>query len=129
MIQDESDCQNSLDGASKGIQGSPKLTQQLVQTSQATNSSEQAPTLTKLPFSLAISPKEFCMLKAAYHSVATRRDRAIRLKVLYTAFCLKCEKDKLIQDESQHYKRGTIYRFIIINHEFSGSALSALARK
>ena len=69
-----------MDGASKGIQGSPKLTQQSVQTSQATSSLEQAPTLTKLPFGLAISPKEFCMLKAAYHSIAIQRDRAFTCK-------------------------------------------------
>ena len=69
-----------MDGASKGIQGSLKLTQQLVQTSQATGSLEQAPTLAKLPFGLAISPEEFCMLKAAYHSIATRWDRAITHK-------------------------------------------------
>ena len=80
MIQDESDSQNSMDGASKGIHGSLKLTQQSVQTLQATGSSEQAPTLTKLPFGLAISPKEFSMLKVAYHSIATQWDRAVTRK-------------------------------------------------
>ena len=66
--------------ASKDTQGSPKLTQQSVQTLQAASGLEQPPTLTRLPFGLAISPEEFCMLKAAYHSIATRQDRAITHK-------------------------------------------------
>ena len=69
-----------MDGAGKGIQGSLKLTQQSVQTSQAVSGLEQAPTLTKLPFGLAISQKEFCMLKAAYHSIATQLDGTITHK-------------------------------------------------
>ena len=69
-----------MDGASKGIQGPQNLTQQLVQTSQAASSSEQAPTLTNLLFDLAISTKEFCMLEAAYRSIATPRDRIITRK-------------------------------------------------
>ena len=65
MIQDESDCENLMDEARKDMQGPPKLTQQLVQTSPMTGNMEQAPTVSKLPFSLPISPKEFCILEAA----------------------------------------------------------------
>ena len=53
----------------KVIQGSSKLTQQSVQTSQMTSSLERAPSLSKFPFGVAISPKEFSILEAAYHSV------------------------------------------------------------
>ena len=66
--------------ASKDTQGSPKLTQQSVQTSEAASSSEQAPTLTRLPFGLAISPEEFHMLKSTYHSIVTQQDGAITHK-------------------------------------------------
>ena len=71
MIQDESDCENLMDEARKDIQGSSKLTHQSVLTLQMTGDMEQAPTLSKLPFGLAISPKEFCILEAAYHSIVT----------------------------------------------------------
>ena len=70
MIQDESDYENLMDEAKKAIQSSFKLTQQSAQTSQMTGDTEQVPTLFKLPFGLAISPKEFCILDAAYHSMA-----------------------------------------------------------
>ena len=69
-----------MNGAYKGIQGSPKLTLQSDQTSQTASGSEQAHTLTKLPFRLAISPREFCMLKAAYHGIGTQQDQAITCK-------------------------------------------------
>ena len=80
MIQDESDCENLMDEARKDIQGSSKSTQQSVQTSQAASDMEQTPTLFKLPFGLAISPKEFCILEAAYYNMATQQDRAINYR-------------------------------------------------
>ena len=46
-----------MDGANKHIQGTPKLTLQLVKTSQAAGDSEGVLTLPKLPFGLSISPK------------------------------------------------------------------------
>ena len=70
MIQDESVCENLMDGANKDIQGSSKLISQLVETLQATGSSEWVPTLPKLPFGLSVSPKEFCMLEDAYYDIA-----------------------------------------------------------
>ena len=66
--------------ASKGTQSSFELTQQSGKTLQTVDDSKQNPPFPKLPFGLAISPKEFCMLKAAYHNIATQQDRAIICK-------------------------------------------------
>ena len=55
-----------MDGANKDIQGSSKLTSQLVKTLRVAGSLEQAPTLPKLPFELSISPKEFRILEDVY---------------------------------------------------------------
>ena len=126
-----------MDEARKDIQGSSKLTQQSVQTSQITGDTKQAPTLSKFPFSLAISPKEFCMLEAACHSIATRSDRAIKHKKykrcsVWHFNWITHGEDKLIQNESHHNKKDTLkymYIFITISHEFLSSALSMLARK
>ena len=71
MIQDESVCGNSMDGANKDVEGSSKLTSQLVKTSQAAGDLEWVPTLSKLPFGLSISPKEFHILENAYYNIAS----------------------------------------------------------
>ena len=60
-----------MDGANKDIQGSSKLTSQLVETSQAAGDSEWVPTLPKLPFGLSISPREFHILEDAYYDTAS----------------------------------------------------------
>ena len=63
--------------ASKGTQSSSKLTQQPVRTLQTVDDSKQKILpFPKLPFGLAISPKEFHMLKAIYHSIVTQQDGA-----------------------------------------------------
>ena len=77
MIQDESVCENSKDGANKDIEGSSKLTLQLVKTSQAAGDLEWVPTLPKLPFRLSISPKEFCILENAYYDIASQQNKTI----------------------------------------------------
>ena len=66
--------------ASKGSQSSSKLTQQSVQTLQTVDDSKQILPFPKLLFGLAVSPKEFCMLKATYHSIVTQQDGAITCK-------------------------------------------------
>ena len=66
--------------ASKGTQSSSESTQQSVQTLQTVVNSKQILPFPKLLFGLAISPKEFCMLKAIYHSIVTRQDGAITCK-------------------------------------------------
>ena len=63
--------------ASKGTQSSSKLTQQSVQTLQTFDDSKQILPFLKLLFGLAVSPKEFRMLKATYHSIVTQQDGAI----------------------------------------------------
>ena len=60
-IQDKSLCENSMDGASKDIQGSSELISQPVETSQTTGDSEKVPTVPRLPFGLSVFPKEFCI--------------------------------------------------------------------
>ena len=60
-----------MDGANKDIQGSSKLTSQLVRTSQAASDSEQVPTLPKLPLGLSVSPKEFRVLEDTYHDITS----------------------------------------------------------
>ena len=55
--------------ASKGTQSSSELTQQSVQILQTVDDSKQILPFPKLPFGLAVSPKEFHMLKATYHSI------------------------------------------------------------
>ena len=62
--------------ASKGTQSSSESTQQSVQKSQTVDDSKQILPFPKLPFGLAISPKEFRMLKATYHSIVTQQDGA-----------------------------------------------------
>ena len=62
--------------ASKGTQSSSELTQQSVQTSQTVDDQKQILPFPKLLFGLAISPKEFCMLKAIYHSIVIQQDGA-----------------------------------------------------
>ena len=59
--------------ANKGTQSSSKLTQQLVQISQTVHNTKQILHLPKLPFGLAISPKELRMLKAMYHSIVAQQ--------------------------------------------------------
>ena len=66
--------------ASKGTQSSSESTQQSVQTLQTVDDSKQILPFPKLPFGLAISPKEFHMLKATYHSIVTQQDGAITHK-------------------------------------------------
>ena len=61
-----------MDGVNKDIQGSSKLTSQLVKTSQAASDSEWVLTLPKIPFGLSISPKEFHVLENAYYDMKVR---------------------------------------------------------
>ena len=73
----------------KGKQGLPKPVLQLVETSQTIPNSEKASIFPKLPFSLPISPEEFCVLKdKAYQNSAPHSHR------------VKNRKNKLTQDES-----------------------------
>ena len=67
-----------MNGANKDIQGSFKLTSQLVKTSQAASDSERVHTLPKLPFGLSISPKEFHVLANAYYDITSRQDKTIK---------------------------------------------------
>ena len=62
--------------ASKGTQSSSELAQQSVWILQTVDDSKQILPFPKLPFGLAVSPKEFCMLKATYHSIVTQQDGA-----------------------------------------------------
>ena len=66
-----------MDGANKDIQGSSKLTSQLVKTSQVVGNSEWVPTLPKIPFRLSISPKEFHMLEDVYYDIASQQNKTI----------------------------------------------------
>ena len=66
-----------MDGANKDIQGSSKLTSQLVETSQAVGDLEWVPTLPKLPFGLSISPKEFHVLENAYYDITSQQNKTI----------------------------------------------------
>ena len=59
--------------ASKGTQSSSESTQQSVQISQTVDDTKQILHLPKLPFGLAISPKELHMLKAIYHSIVIQQ--------------------------------------------------------
>ena len=59
--------------ASKGTQSSSESKLQSVWISQTVNNTKQILHLPKLPFGLAISPKELCMLKAIYHSIVTQQ--------------------------------------------------------
>ena len=65
-----------MDKASKGTQSSSELTQQSVQTSWTVDDSKQILPFPKLPFGLAVSPKELHMLKAIYHSIVAQQDGA-----------------------------------------------------
>ena len=110
MIQDESVCKNLMDGANKDIQGSSKLTSQLVETSQAAGNLEQAPTLPRLPFRLSISPREFCVLENAYYDIASWQNKTIehrKLKTFGVIHSIPIESGwgKLIWDESQNNGR------------------------
>ena len=57
--------------ASKGTQSSSESTQQLVQILQTVDNTKQIFHLPKLPFGLAISPKELHTLKTIYYSIVT----------------------------------------------------------
>ena len=97
---------------SKGTQSSFESTQQSVQMSQTVGDLKQILPFPKLPFGLAISPKEFRMLKATCHSIVTQHDGAITCKELrawYTVICLKYKKNKLIQDESLTTQQKILY--------------------
>ena len=73
----------------RGIQGLPDPVSQPVKISQTIPNSEKAPILLKLPFSLPISPEEFCVLK----------DKVYQNSVLHP-HRVKSRKNKLTQDES-----------------------------
>ena len=62
--------------ASKGTQSSSKSTQQSVWISQTVSDTKQILHFPKLPFGLAISPKELRMLKAIYHSIIIQQGGA-----------------------------------------------------
>ena len=62
--------------ASKGTQSSSESTQKSVWILQTVDDSKQILLFPKLPFGLAISPKEFCMLKAIYHSIVAQQNGA-----------------------------------------------------
>ena len=66
--------------ASKGTQSSSKPTQQSVWISQTVDDSKQILHFPKFSFGLAVSPKEFRMLKATFHSIVTQQDGAITCK-------------------------------------------------
>ena len=61
--------------ANKGTQSSSESTQQLIRISQIAADTKQVLLFPKLPFGLAISPKEFCMLKAIYYSMVARQSK------------------------------------------------------
>ena len=62
--------------ASKGTQSSSESTQQSIWVSQTVDDTKQILHFPKLPFGLAISPKELCMLKAIYHSIVAQQGGA-----------------------------------------------------
>ena len=62
--------------ASKGNQSSSELIQQSVQISQIVDDTKEVLPFPKLPFGLAVSPKELCTLKAIYHSLVAQQDGA-----------------------------------------------------
>ena len=78
MIQDESLCENSMDGASKDIQGSSELISQLVETSQTAGNSEKVPTVPRLPFGLSVSPKEFHILEDIHYNITCQQKDTIK---------------------------------------------------
>ena len=59
--------------ANKDTQSSSELTQQSVRISQTVYNTKRILHLPKLPFGLAISPKELHMLKAIYHSIVAQQ--------------------------------------------------------
>ena len=59
--------------ASKGTQSSSESTQQSVWISQTVDDRKQVLLFPKLPFDLAISPKELRMLKVMYYTIATQQ--------------------------------------------------------
>ena len=61
--------------ASKGTQSSSESTQQLVRISQTVDDTKQVLLFPKLPFGLAISPNEPCMLKAIYYSMVAQQSK------------------------------------------------------
>ena len=65
-----------MDKSSKGTQSSSELIQQSVRISQTADDTKQILHFSKLPFGLAISPKELCTLKAIYHSIVAQQDGA-----------------------------------------------------
>ena len=62
--------------ASKSTQSSSESTQQSVQISQTVDDSKQILLFPKLPFGLAISPKELHMLRTIYYSIVIQQDGA-----------------------------------------------------
>ena len=60
----------------KGTQSSSESTQQPVQISQTVDDTKRVLHFPKLPFGLAVSPKELRMLKVIYHSIVTQQDGA-----------------------------------------------------
>ena len=71
--------------ANKDTQSSSESTQQSVQISQIVDATKQVLPFPKLPFGLAITPSEFCTLKAIYYNMITRQS---------------IKASRLIQDES-----------------------------
>ena len=65
-----------MDKVIKGTLSSSELTQQLVWISQTVDDTKQILHFPKLPFGLAISPKELCTLKAIYHSIVAQQGGA-----------------------------------------------------
>ena len=60
----------------KGTQSSSESTQQSVRVSQTVNDTKRVLPFPKLPFGVAVSPKELHTLKAIYHSIVTQQDGA-----------------------------------------------------
>ena len=73
----------------KSKQGLPEPVLQPVETSQTISDSGKASIFPKLPFSLPISPEEFCVLK----------DKVYQNSAMYSQR-VKSRKNKLAQDES-----------------------------
>ena len=55
--------------ANKDTQSSSESTQQLVRISQIIDDTKQVLPFPKLPFGLAITPSEFCTVKAIYYNM------------------------------------------------------------
>ena len=62
--------------ASNGTQSSSESAQQLVWISQTADDMKQILHFPKLPFDLAISPKELRTLKPIYYSIVTKQSEA-----------------------------------------------------